>query len=252
MTENQINKYNTLGFFKAGNLFISSYIAIDSNNRIAPESINRLKNLYGNIQPLNAIKMNNARECSEIQKLAHAILKLIYNSDKSNAGSLFLDRGTNEDEIMLIFEMCYKGCTINQMLKYFFRVANKIDNVGEQGILYIMRDFGPDGNRFYKIGTTNVNKGAEGRLKELKREQYLSDAACVIDQYLFEDRKTADIMEGMLHLVFHKNKISCPNRKQNDKGMLSDKFDETYILSDEDIKSILGRIKMTQDIFNLN
>ena len=94
--------------------------------------------------------------------------------------------------------------------------------------------------------------GAEGRLKELKREQYLSDAACVIDQYLFEDRKTADIMEGMLHLVFHKNKISCPNRKQNDKGMLSDKFDETYVLTDEDIKSILGRIKMTQDIFNLN
>lgn len=252
MTEYQINKYNTLGFFKAGNLFISSYIAIDSNNRILPECINRLKNHYGNIKPLNAIKMNNARECSEIQKLAHAILKLIYNPDKSNAGSLFLDRGTNEDEIMLIFEMCYKGCKINQMLKYFFAVANKIDNVGEQGILYIMRDFGPDGNRFYKIGTTNVDKGAEGRLKELKREQYLSDAACVIDQYLFEDRKTADIIEGMLHLVFHKNKISCPNRKQNDKGMLSDKFDETYILSDEDIKSILGRIKMTQDIFNLN
>ena len=251
MTEYQINKYNTLGFFKAGNLFISSYIAIDSNNRILPETMNRLKNHYGDIQPLNAIKMNNARECSETQKLAHAILKLIYNPNKNEKGSLFLDRGTNEDEIMSIFRMCHKGCNLKQMLRSFFTVANKTDNVGGQGILYIMRDFGPDGKIFYKIGTTNVDKGVEGRLKELKREQYLSDAACVIDQYLFEDRKTADIMEGMLQLVFHKNKISCPNRKQNDKGMLTDKFDETYILTDEDIKSILGRIKLTRDMFDL-
>lgn len=231
-----LQQYSTLVLIETKNDgIISSYVKYNGD-QLASSSEYRLHMKFG----ISASQIIWHHDCGtqdeavKLQRRYHLVTKLFYNAGKGNVN---IDAKTAINVMNYLMEYNTRSSMIN-LYNYLYGRLNK-EETEDRGILYIMKDFAED-KVFYKIGTTNDSKGAEGRLAELKRAHYLSECAFVVDQIMTDNRYIADFFEGLFHIIFSDKKISCPNRQQNVNGNKYDNFDETFDIDEADVINIMS------------
>lgn len=234
-----LEEFSTLVLIKKDNHILSSYVKYNgelldprSEYRLVKEFKVKKEDIFWKYD------CGTQTEAVKFQRKAHLILKLFYNS---GVGDLY---GIDENTVKTVFELVKKYNDRDSMVKaynliYFRKKWNEYQE-NERGILYFMKDFTEDGKVYFKVGVTNEEKGAEGRLEELKREHYLSEYAMVMDQFLFEKRSWTEYFEGLIHIFLSSNKISSPYRPQAKYGNKEDNFDECFDCDETQINIVRG------------
>ena len=224
---------------KNGN-YVHSMVALEGS-KIRNDSLQRLKRNF-NLNAVAPIYMHTFATRDDgikAQRAANAILKLFY---KAGAGSI--DSALPEEAVKEVYELAERGLTDEEMLSMYKKIIKMYSGLAKaksrtdlKGVMYVMKDYDPNGKVYYKIGLTNQGKGACGRLEQLKAEHYLSNRATCIISHDIDSYFTAETAEGYFQAMFFSKKMESPYRPNNSYGT-RDLCDECYRLNDADIEAI--------------
>lgn len=208
----------------------------------------------------NYFTYSSNEEAKLVQRRFNAIFKIYYSAGigliefmtKKNTAMTTVNGKTRPKStapamrayILDIYHKCENpNITNSELLELFKKVMTNKAILGykkKDGIIYVMKDYDKDGNEFYKIGETNKNKGAEGRLNELKRSGYLSSNATV---FIEKEHNEATMMEAYLHLRYFDKKIECPNRPATTNYTeYRSQCDETFRLTPDEVKDLIKQL----------
>lgn len=241
-------QYETAIIFKDinGN-YVHSMVALDGS-KIRNDSLQRLKRIFNlnTVAPIYMHTFATRDDGIKAQREANAILKLFY---KAGTGSI--DAALPEDAVKEVYELAERGLTDEEMLSVYKKISKMYSGLAKaksrtdlKGVMYVMKDYDPNGKVYYKIGLTNQGKGATGRLEQLKAEHYLSSRATCIISHNIDSYFTAETAEGYFQAMFFSKKMESPYRPNNSYGT-RDLCDECYRLNDADvavIKQTLAKI----------
>ena len=236
-----------MDFFKTAIVFrnikgnyVHSMVALEGN-KIRNDSLQRLKRNF-NLNAVAPIYMHTFATRDDgikAQRAANAILKLFY---KAGTGSI--DSALPEEAVKEVYEFAERGLTDEEMLSVYKKISKMYSGLAKaksrsdlKGVMYVMKDYDPNGKVYYKIGLTNQGKGACGRLEQLKAEHYLSNLATCIISHDIDSYFTAETAEGYFQAMFFSKKMESPYRPNNSYGT-RDLCDECYRLNDTDIEAI--------------
>lgn len=201
-------------------------------------------------------------EAKLVQRRFNAIFKIYYTAGigliefmtKKNTEMMTVNGKTQPKStapamrayILDIYHKCENpNITNGELIELFKNVMKNKDILGykkKDGILYVIKDFDKNGNEFYKIGETNKNKGAEGRLNELKRTDYLSSKATIL---IDKEHNEVTMLEAYLHLRYFDKKIECPNRPATTNYTeYRSQCDETFRLTPDEVKDLEKTIEI--------
>ena len=234
-------QYETAIIFKDinGN-YVHSMVALEGS-KIRNDSIQRLKRIFklNAVAPIYMHTFATRDDGIKAQRAANAILKLFY---KAGTGSI--DSALPEEAVKEVYEFAERGMTDEEMLSMYKKLTKMYSNLAKaksrsdlKGVMYVMKDYDPNGKVYYKIGLTNQGKGACGRLEQLKAEHYLSNRAACIISHDIDSYFTAETAEGYFQAMFFSKKMESPYRPNNSYGT-RDLCDECYRLNDTDIEAI--------------
>lgn len=228
--------------------YVHSMVGLDCNGNICDASRNRLNRQYC-FSPIHPIYMHTFATRDDgikAQRKANAILKLFYVAGGA------VDARLPEDAVKEVYELAERGMTDEEMLSVYKKISKMYSGLAKaksrhdlKGVMYVMKDYDPNGKAYYKIGLTNQSKGARGRLEQLKAEHYLSSKATCIISHNIDSYFTAETAEGYFQAMFFSKKMESPYRPNNSYGT-RDLCDECYRLNDADIeviKQTLSNIK---------
>lgn len=233
--------YETAIIFKDKNgNYVHSMVALEGS-KIRNDSLQRLKRNF-NLNAVAPIYMHTFATRDDgikAQRAANAILKLFY---KAGAGSI--DAALPEEAVKEVYELAERGLTDEEMLSMYTKLTKMYSGLAKaksrsdlKGVMYVMKDYDPNGKVYYKIGLTNQGKGACGRLEQLKAEHYLSSKATCIISHDIDSYFTAEKAEGFFQAMFFSKKMESPYRPNNSYGT-RDLCDECYRLNDTDVEAI--------------
>lgn len=242
-------QYDTAIIFKDinGN-YVHSMVALEGN-KIIDNSLQRLKRIFklSTVEPIYMHTFATRDDGIKAQRAANAILKLFYI-----AGDGSIDARFPEDMVKEVYELAERCLTDEEIAKCFIKYSKKHKDLAKarskshlKGVMYVMKDYDPNGKVYYKIGMTNQGKGATGRIEQLKAEHYLSERATCIISHKIDSYFTAEIAEGYFQAAFYSKKMTAPYRPNNSHGK-RDLCDECYRIDDDDvavIKKTLALIK---------
>ena len=234
-------QYETAIIFKDinGN-YVHSMVALEGS-KIRNDSIQRLKRIFklNAVAPIYMHTFATRDDGIKAQRAANAILKLFY---KAGTGSI--DSALPEEAVKEVYEFAERGMTDEEMLSVYKKLTKMYSGLAKaksrsdlKGVMYVMKDYDPNGKVYYKIGLTNQGKGACGRLEQLKAEHYLSNRAACIISHDIDSYFTAETAEGYFQAMFFSKKMESPYRPNNSYGT-RDLCDECYRLNDTDIEAI--------------
>ena len=233
--------YETAIIFKDinGN-YVHSMVALEGS-KIRNDSLQRLKRNF-NLNAVAPIYMHTFATRDDgikAQRAANAILKLFY---KAGAGSI--DAALPAEAVKEVYELAERGMTDEEMISIYKKLTKMYSGLAKaksrsdlKGVMYVMKDYDPNGKVYYKIGLTNQGKGACGRLEQLKAEHYLSSQATCIISHDIDSYFTAETAEGFFQAMFFSKKMESPYRPNFSYGT-RDLCDECYRLNDTDIEAI--------------
>lgn len=234
-------QYETAIIFKDinGN-YVHSMVALEGS-KIRNDSLQRLKRIFklNAVAPIYMHTFATRDDGIKAQRAANAILKLFY---KAGTGSI--DSALPEEAVKEVYEFAERGMTDEEMLSMYKKLTKMYSGLAKaksrsdlKGVMYVMKDYDPNGKVYYKIGLTNQGKGACGRLEQLKAEHYLSSKATCIISHDIDSYFTAETAEGFFQAMFFSKKMESPYRPNNSYGT-RDLCDECYRLNDTDIEAI--------------
>jgi len=181
-------------------------------------------------------------EANLVQRRFNAIFK-IYYVPRIGLIEFMTKKNTAPDMRAYVLDIYHKcenpNITNRELIELFKKVMQNKDILGykkKDGILYVIKDYDKNGNEFYKIGETNKSKGAEGRLNELKRTDYLSSKATIL---IAKEHNEVTMLEAYLHLRYFDKKIECPNRPATTNYTeYRSQCDETFRLTPDELKDL--------------
>ena len=234
-------QYETAIIFKDinGN-YVHSMVALDGS-KIRNDSLQRLKRIFklNAVAPIYMHTFSTRDDGIKAQRAANAILKLFY---KGGTGSI--DSALPEEAVKEVYELAERGLTDEEMLSVYKKITKMYSGLAKaksrtdlKGVMYVMKDYDPNGKAYYKIGLTNQSKGACGRLEQLKAEHYLSSKATCIISHDIDSYFTAETAEGFFQAMFFSKKMESPYRPTTSYGT-RDLCDECYRLNDTDVEAI--------------
>lgn len=234
--------YDTAIIFREfkGN-YVHSMVALDCNGNICDASRNSLnrKFCFSPIEPIYMHTLATRDDGIKAQRAGNAIMKLFYV-----AGEGSVDARLPEDAVKAVYKLAERGLTDEEVTKCFIEFSKKYIELAKnrcrndlKGLVYVMKDYDPNGKVYYKIGLTNQSNSASGRLEQLKAEHYLSSRATCILALNFDKYFNAAKIEGYFQAAFHSKKITAPYRPNFSNGTRDD-CDECYRLNDADIETI--------------
>ena len=221
--------------------YVHSMVGLDCNGNICDRSLNRLNErfCFSPIEPIYMHTFATRDDGIKAQREANAILKLFYV-----AGVGSVDARLPEDVVKEVYEYSERGHTDEEILSMYKKISKMCIGLAKsksrtdlKGIMYVMKDYDPNGKVYYKIGQSNQRITASGRLEQLKAEHYLSSRATCVLALNFEKYFTAAKAEGYFQAFFHSKKMTAPYRPNNSYGTRDD-CDECYRLNDTDLEVI--------------
>ena len=226
-------QYETAIIFKDinGN-YVHSMVALEGS-KIRNDSLQRLKRNFNlnAVAPIYIHTFATRDDGIKAQRAANAILKLFY---KAGAGSI--DAALPEEAVKEVYELAERGLTDEEMLSVYKKITKMYSGKAKaksrtdlKGVMYVMKDYDPNGEVYYKIGLTNQSKGACGH--------YLSSKATCIISHDIDSYFTAEKAEGYFQAMFFSKKMESPYRPNTSYGT-RDLCDECYRLNDTDIEAI--------------
>lgn len=233
--------YETAIIFKDinGN-YVHSMVALEGS-KIRNDSLQRLKRNFNlnTVAPIYMHTFATRDDGIKAQRAANAILKIFY---KAGTGSI--DAALPAEAVKEVYELAERGLTDEEMLSMYKKITKMHSCLAKaksrhdlKGVMYVMKDYDPNGKVYYKIGLTNQSKGACGRLEQLKAEHYLSSKATCIISHNIDSYFTAETAEGYFQAMFFSKKMESPYRPNTSFGT-RDLCDECYRLNGTDVEAI--------------
>lgn len=213
------------------------------------DTANRFNRLFGNIEwnHIKKVVHKDNDEATLVQRRFNQIWKMQYNA---GTGNIVFTSNQEKDILNAIVES-YKvslDLSIDDITPQYDLVNRTIHTTDKEGLVYIMKLPFKD---IYKIGETNFNKGAEGRLKEMKDINELPNDTIV---YATKKSPFCTYIEGYLHAKYFNHKLDATELASIRKDLKTNHkeyrngCDEFFRLETNDIDTIIKDFNFTMEV----